>query len=161
MIIRQAQPQDLPEIVRMRATLFPECTAAEHAAELGEIFAAAGTSAPGVTLARDGMLWVAQRPNGKLAAFLECSLRKYADGCTISPVPYMEAWYTDEDVRRRGIGGMLVAAFELWARNNGYAELGSDCLVANEVSHAAHKSLGFKEAERLIHFRKELRLAGG
>lgn len=56
-----------------------------------------------------------------------------------------------------GVGGALLAAAEAWARGKGCAEMSSDCLLANDVSLAAHRALGYEETERLIHFRKVLR----
>ena len=36
-----------------------------------------------------------------------------ADGCTTHPVGYVEGWYVDPDVRRKGVGKALVAAAEI------------------------------------------------
>ena len=47
-------------------------------------------------------VFVADRGNGQLGGFLEASLRRYADGCSTSPVGYIEGWYVDDDVRRQG-----------------------------------------------------------
>jgi aminoglycoside 6'-N-acetyltransferase I len=38
----------------------------------------------------------------------------------------------------------------------GFSEIGSDALVENNLSHAAHRSWGFSETERVVHFRKLL-----
>jgi aminoglycoside 6'-N-acetyltransferase I len=56
----------------------------------------------------------------------------------------------EPDVRGAGIGRMLMAAAERWARDRGYAEL------ENRASHQAHRALGFEEVERTVHFRKAL-----
>lgn len=52
---------------------------------------------------------------------------------------------------RRAIPGL-----DRWARDHGYAELASDALLDNSVSHAAHQALGFEVVERSVHFRKPL-----
>ena len=49
-----------------------------------------------------------------------------------------------------------MAAAEDWARARGYAEMASDCEVENLVSCRAHSALGYREVERLVHFRKPL-----
>ena len=66
------------------------------------------------------------------------------------------AGMSDEDLRRSGAGRALMDAAEEWAREHGYAEIASDALLDNEVSHAAHRALGFEEVERSVHFRKAL-----
>jgi len=37
-----------------------------------------------------------------------------------------------------------------------YSEIASDALIENTVSHAAHRSCGYEEVERLVMFRKSL-----
>jgi aminoglycoside 6'-N-acetyltransferase I len=48
-------------------------------------------------------------------------------------------------------------AAERWARDRGYADLASDALLENSLSHAAHEALGFDIVERIVVFRKSLR----
>ena len=38
----------------------------------------------------------------------------------------------------------------------GFREIGSDALLDNEASHAAHRDWGFSETERVVYFRKAL-----
>jgi aminoglycoside 6'-N-acetyltransferase I len=38
----------------------------------------------------------------------------------------------------------------------GFRELGSDALIENHGSHAAHRGWGFSETERVVYFRKPL-----
>jgi aminoglycoside 6'-N-acetyltransferase I len=144
MIIRLAQPADFPEWLRMRQALWPDCPESDHLQEMGAYFLPGSVDA----------IFVAERPSGGLGGFLEASLRKYADGCSTSPVGYIEGWYVDADLRRQGVGGQLVMAAEAWAGSQGCTEMGSDCLLENDISLSAHLSLGYEEAERLIHFRK-------
>ncbi len=87
---------------------------------------------------------------------MEVSLRNYAEGCDTSPVGYVEGWYVDPDLRRGGVGALLVQAAEAWALEQGCTEMGSDCYLENEVSRLAHTALGYQEVERLIHFEKRL-----
>ena len=104
----------------------------------------------------DAAVLVADRGDGRLAGFVELATRPYADGCDTSPVAYLEGWWVDEDVRRRGVGRALIGAVEDWAREGGFHELGSDALLDNTLSHQAHRALGFEERERVIYFRKLL-----
>jgi aminoglycoside 6'-N-acetyltransferase I len=101
-------------------------------------------------------VFVVERSDGKLGGFLEAGTRKYAEGCKSSPVGFIEGWYVDADLRRRGIGKVLVQAAEEWAHSQGLTEIASDTWLDNEVSIQAHLKLGYEEAERLVHFAKKL-----
>jgi aminoglycoside 6'-N-acetyltransferase I len=151
--IRPVARSDLAEWVRMRIALWPDGRD-EHAAEITTFFAKDAFSWSDAFLG--WKVFVAERPAGRLCGFVEASIRPHVDGCASRPVGYVEGWYVDHDVRRRGIGRKLVQAAELWARICGCKEMASDAQLCNTVSHEAHKALGFEEAERLIHFRKRL-----
>lgn len=92
----------------------------------------------------------------RLGGFLELGERSVAEACASGPVAYIEGWYVDADLRRRGVGRALVDAAERYAAASGYHEIASDCVLTNDVSAAAHRSLGYQEVSRLIHFRKPL-----
>lgn len=79
-----------------------------------------------------------------------------AEGCATHPVGYVEGWYVDPDVRRRGVGGMLVAAAEAWAASHGCREMASDAYADNAASIAAHRALGFAAGAAVVPFRKGL-----
>ena len=104
----------------------------------------------------DAWLTFVAEEGGRLLGFLELDQRKYAPGCSSSPVPFIEGWYVDPHVRRRGIGRALVSAAENWARSAGFTEIASDSEVENDGSIAAHGALGFSEIERVVCFRRAL-----
>ena len=136
----------MAEWLRLRRGLFEDSTEAEHRQEMTEILAEV-----------DGCVLVAERPfRSHLAGFVVVGTRKYAEGCTSSPVAYLEEWLVDADVRRQGVGRLLIAAAEAWAVANGYTELASDTTLDNEISLASHLALGFREVERQINFIKKL-----
>lgn len=136
----------MAEWLRLRQGLFEDSTEAEHKQEMAEILAEV-----------DGCVLVAERPSSShLAGYLQVGTRKYAEGCTTSPVAYLEEWFVDADVRRQGVGRLLIAAAEAWARQNGCTELASDATLDNEISLASHLALGFTEVERQINFIKKL-----
>ncbi len=95
-------------------------------------------------------------PSGRLVGFLEAALRETAEGCETRPVGYIEGWYVAPGFRRSGTGRRLVLAAEAWARARRCREMASDCLLDNQVSERAHRSLGYAESGRSIHFRKNL-----
>jgi histidine triad (HIT) family protein len=149
--VRPYQDSDWDEWLRMSGELFPNEPAGEIAAGMHAFRSRF-----------DAAVFVAERPEGGLAGFVETGARAYADGCETSPVGYVEAWYVDSDVRRSGVGRALVAAAETWASRNGYREMASDALLENEASHRAHRAIGFAEVERHVVFRRELaRPVGG
>jgi aminoglycoside 6'-N-acetyltransferase I len=129
----------------MRAALWPDADPAELAAELDALLADPNQVA-----------FVAERGDGRLCGFAEASVRPFANGVDEAPCAFLEGWWVDEDTRRSGVGRALVAAVETWARGRGFAELGSDALLDNTLSHQAHRALGFEERERVLYFRKRL-----
>jgi aminoglycoside 6'-N-acetyltransferase I len=135
-VVRTARADDLDAWAALRHDLWPEGSLAEHRREAARWLAAppAGTA---VLLADDG---------GRLAGFVELSIRAYAEGCLTDRVGYLEGWYVAPHARRRGVGRLLVAAAEVWAREQGCAEFASDTEAANEASAAAHRALGFTDA---------------
>jgi aminoglycoside 6'-N-acetyltransferase I len=145
MPIRPVRPTDRAEWLRMRLQLWGG-TAEEHTQDLDAYF-----SSP-----QDGVTFVVERPAGGLCGFVEVSLRNYAEGCTTSPVAYIEGWYVDKDIRRRHVGTRLVQAAEAWARRQGLQEIASDTQIDNTVSFHAHTALGYVEVDRIVCFRKRL-----
>ena len=100
--------------------------------------------------------WLRLRPAGGLCGLLEAAIRPCTVNGELRRIGYIEGWFVDADVRRQGIGRLLVNAAEEWARSQGCKEIHSDAELSNELSHAAHQSLGYAEVGRLVHFRKSL-----
>lgn len=145
MLLRPVEYGDFDEWLRMRLSLWPEHSPGELREEMEAILSD-----------RTNAVFVVVRPNGVLGGFIEASQRKYAEGCSSSPVGYIEGWYVDPDLRGQDIGRQLVSAAESWAISEGMRELASDCQLENITSLKAHLALGYEEVERLIHFRKLL-----
>jgi aminoglycoside 6'-N-acetyltransferase I len=143
--VRRATALDLDDWLRMRLSLWPDNDLHQFRADMESMLADPLTP-----------VFITVRPDGSLGGFLEAGLRKYADGCSTSPVGYIEGWYVDEDLRRQGVGAALVRAAEDWARTQGCTEMGSDTWLENEASITAHLTLGYKDCERLVHFCKKL-----
>ena len=135
----------------MRASLWPDASAAEHFSEVeAALQGHAGGALPIVT-------FVAEACEGKLCGFLEAGLRSHADGCdTRQPVGFVEGWFVREVYRGQGVGRALMLAAEDWARAQGCIEMASDALIDNEESLRAHGALGFEVVDRCVHFKKPL-----
>jgi aminoglycoside 6'-N-acetyltransferase I len=103
-------------------------------------------------------VFVCEDKRGDVCGFLELGLRPYAEGCATSPVPFIEGWYVDVGARMKGAGRALVQAAEHWALIRNFTEIASDTQATNGQSQAAHAALGYEEVERLVTFRKPLRV---
>lgn len=145
MEIRQLRSNETGAWLSLRERLWPEVPRDQLAREQVEILADAGRTA----------IVVAALPEA-LIGFVEASIRDWAEGCVTRPVGYIEAWYVAPEYRRTKIGRRLIAAAESWARERGCTEMGSDADLWNEVSHAAHRALGFVEVGRSVLFSKKL-----
>ena len=146
MKVRPVDLEDKAEWLRMRASLWP-ASRNDHEPEI-DGFLSGGT--------RTTIVLVAEREDGSLGGFLEAGTRPYAEGCSSSPVGYIEGWWVDPDLRRTGVGALLVAAAEAWARSLGLTEMASDSELTNEQGQAAHRALDYQEVERIVCFRKQL-----
>src|SRR5262245_8823757 len=95
--------------MHLRETLWPG-SLSDHEVETGRYF-------------RGGLgqlvVFVAEL-DGRIVGFLELDYRKYSPGCRSSPVPFIEGWYVDPEMRGKGIGRALVEAAENRARAGGY-----------------------------------------
>jgi aminoglycoside 6'-N-acetyltransferase I len=146
MDVRVYTPADHSEWLRMRRALWPELADEDEGAD-----AAAWLARP------DAVVLVAVRPGHVgLGGFAEVGERAYVDGCSTSPVAYLEGWYVDPDLRRQGVGTALIRAAESWSRGRGHREMASDALLENLISQEAHQALGFDEVERAVRYRKTL-----
>ena len=148
MTIRQIVEGDRLDWVRMRDALWPG-SLSDHEAETRRYFGA-----------RDTLVVFVAEAEGRLAGFLELDYRKYAPGCASSPVPFIEGWYVEPALQKRGIGRALVAAAEAHVRAEGYVEIASDAEIDNAGSLAAHLALGYEETERIVCFRRSLDQGG-
>lgn len=146
--VRPVTSQDAEQWARLRHALWPDSSLAEHRAETERFLAGTGTEPEEVLAA------VAE--DGRLLGFVELSIRNIVHACTPGRVGYLEGWYIIPEARRQGIGRVLVAAGEGWARAQGCREFASDADLDNETSHAAHRRLGFVETGRVVTYRKEL-----
>ena len=144
--IRELVPAERGEWLGLRERLWPDLPREELAREQDAILGDAE---------RNGVL-VAVLDGGELAGFVEVSLREWAEGCESRPVGYVEAWYDEPRHRRAGLGRRLIDAAERWALARGCTEMGSDADLANGVSHAAHRALGYVEVGRSVLFKKKL-----
>ena len=145
MTIREILERDRDEWVRLREALWPG-SLSDHETETRTYFEER-LKAP--------IVFVAEA-DGRLVGFLELDYRKYAPGCSSSPVPFIEGWYVEPALQGRGIGRALVEAAETRARADGHHEIASDAELENTDGIAAHLAAGYEEVERIVCFRRSL-----
>ena len=139
-------PADRAVWTAMRCALWPDDTQEAHAEGIDELLGTGGN-------------WglAAEAPDGEVVGFAEIAIRAYANGCDTRPVPFLEGIWVKPEVRRRGVGALLIQWAKVLLAARGFRELGSDTLIDNTDSQAAHHSWGFSETERVVYFRKILR----
>jgi aminoglycoside 6'-N-acetyltransferase I len=149
MRIRKAVAGDLEALLALQLRLWPDATREDlepHARAILE-------GKPHSTLPL--VLFVAEEAG--LTGFVEVGLRSHADGCDVSrPVGFIEGWFVEEALRKRGIGRALIAAAEEWCRQQGCTEMASDTWIDHQDSQQAHAALGYEVVDRCVHFRKSL-----
>src|SRR5215212_4729104 len=91
--VREVRAEDCPEWLRMRRTLWDDCPDEQQVCEMEEILARESEEG-----------FVAEGPGDGLCGFVEAAIRPWAIGCEALPVGYVEGWYIDEELRRRGVG---------------------------------------------------------
>ncbi len=103
--IRTFQEEDLGEWFRLRQLLWDETPDDDHQGEMMDIIEHSDSQ----------FVSVADLGDGRLAGFLEASIRPFVDDCSSENVGYLEGWFVDPEFRRQGIGRKLVASAEKWA----------------------------------------------
>lgn len=146
---RQMDAADRALWAHLRAELWPDESVETHRGELDDFL-------------QRSNFWgfVAELPDGTAAGFVEVAIRDYANGCICRAVAFLEGIWVREELRRQQIGTRLLEGVTSFLLSRGFTELGSDALIDNGESHAAHSSWGFEETERVIYFRKDLRQVG-
>ena len=95
--------------------------------------------------------------NEKIIGLALVSLRHdYVEGCITSPVGYLEGICVNSEYRNKGVASNLCKQCEQWAKERGCKEFASDCELTNDISYNFHLNIGFKEQNRIIHFKKDL-----
>jgi aminoglycoside 6'-N-acetyltransferase I len=139
--------QSLEEWANLRHALWPEAPVQDHRSEAAAM----------LWEQKKAAAFLVRLPDGTAAGFAEVALRHdYVNGCTTSPVTFLEGIYVEPEHRRRGLARLLCRAVENWAMHLGCREFASDALLENTASQNMHKALGFEETERVVYYRKPL-----
>ena len=145
---RAVKNDDAAAWTQLRQALWPDAVPGEHADAIARYFAG--------SLPEPIMVLLAEDDHARPIAFIELSLRAYAEGCQSDNVAYVEGWYVVPESRGCGVGRALIEGAEDWARRQGCTELASDAQLDDASSAAAHEAVGLGEVGRFRCFRKVL-----
>lgn len=136
--------------VKLRRSLWPHVSEQDHANDIAKIL-----SEPTRNAAFLGYSQAAE-----CVAFAEAAIRHdYVNGCHSTPVGFLEGIYVAPTHRRKGIARTLCAAVEHWVVSRGCSELASDAALVNLTGQEMHSALGFTETQRVVFFRKSLKVS--
>jgi aminoglycoside 6'-N-acetyltransferase I len=139
--------QSLEEWAVLRHALWPEAPVQDHRSDAQAM----------LWEQKKAVAFLVRLPDGTAAGFAEAALRHdYVNGCSTSPVAFLEGIYVEPEHRNRGHARRLCRAVEDWARRLGCGEFASDVLLENTASQGMHKALGFEETDRVVYYRKPL-----
>lgn len=148
MQIIPATPEHLDQWAVLRIALWNWDTVDDHRKEAEELYFSGE---------HPRTAFVALDEGNFVIGFVEAALRSdYVEGCSTSPVAYLEGIYVCPDARKLGVAKALSDAVAEWGRAQGCTEYASDALLDNTDSHAFHTAIGFRETERVVYFHKKL-----
>lgn len=143
--IYTAREKDYEKIAQLACELWPHHSIDEMCDEIKEI------------IASDNDMIFTLYCYGEMVGFAHCSIRNnYVEGTHSNPIGYLEGIYIKEEWRKLGFATELISCCENWAKSKGCKEFASDCDISNNESIKLHKSSGFNEVSRLVHFVKEI-----
>ena len=144
--VRKADISDLNAIVSLAKALWPEQTTKDLNDELSALLDKS-----------DACIMIAFKEKTPIG-FAHCQLRyEYVEGTHSSPVGYLEGIYIKPSERNNGYARQLLSECESWAKQKGCTEFASDCECNNVASIRFHLATGFKEANRIVCFTKQLK----
>jgi aminoglycoside 6'-N-acetyltransferase I len=147
MIIERCTAEFLEAWACLRQALWPDETLEEHRKYARSL----------LNRTEDAVVLLAREEGGDVVAFAEATLRRdYVNGCSASPVGFLEGVYVKPRCRNRGLSRLLCEALEDWAVDRGCIEFASDVLLQNALGQRVHEALGFEETERVVFYAKRL-----
>jgi aminoglycoside 6'-N-acetyltransferase I len=146
MTAERATPATIGDWAEMRLALWPHASLPELERE-----------AAALLVKKPAAVAFLLRADAAAIGFAEATVRvDYVNGCSTSPVAFLEGIYVRPEWRRRGAARLLCRAVEAWASEQGCRELASDTEIDNSTSQRMHEALGFSESERVVYYHKRL-----
>jgi ribosomal protein S18 acetylase RimI-like enzyme len=91
----------------------------------------------------DSIVLIAEDIHGQPLGFI--NITDSTDYFTYEPQGYISALAITQEAEGKGVGRMLIAAGEDWARSRGYRFLTLDVFAQNERARALYQQLDYKE----------------
>ncbi|MBH0160738.1 aminoglycoside 6'-N-acetyltransferase [Fictibacillus sp. 26RED30] len=143
--IKEAKEHDLDSLTELALALWPDIEFIDLRKEFKQL------------LNSDKDKVIVYLMHAKLIAFIHISVRSdYVEGSKDSLTGFIEGIYVKPEYRKKGISKKLIEKGESWLKTKGCSQIGSDIEQSNDTSYHFHKSVGFKEVNRLIAFIKEI-----
>lgn len=144
-MIKKATESDMPALAELAIQMWDDATLSELEEHFAELINC------------DDAVCFLKYVEGNSIGFAQCQLRHdYVEGTDTSPVGYLEGIYIQKEFRHQGYARELLHECEEWAKEKNCSEFASDCELSNHDSLCFHMAMGFKEANRIICFKKEL-----
>lgn len=144
-MIKKAGEKDVEELAGLAVLMWKNHTIQELADEFSKI------------IAQENAQFFLKYDRDMPIGFAQCQLRyDYVEGTNTSPVGYLEGIFVKEEYQHKGYAKELLNECENWAKEKGCTEFASDCELENVDSLQFHMAMGFREANRIICFKKEL-----
>jgi len=140
--IRRAKLADAPRLAALAGQLSYPSTPEEVAARLR-----------GILPDPEHAIFLAEGKNGEISGYVDVFLLRTAASNARAEIAGM---VVDESSRSQGIGQLLMARAEEWAREAGCAEVGLRSNVIRERAHAFYENLGYRVNKTQKSFRKPL-----
>jgi len=127
--IRRATPDDLESILRLAEQLGYPTSPEAMTTRLTSILATP-----------EKVIFVADPGTGKAAGYIQAGQHVSLE---VDPLVEIDGLVVSHDHRRQGIGGMLIAAVEDWARSLGILTVRLHTNIIREEAHRFYQDLGF------------------
>ncbi len=143
--IEIANLNNIDDIVTMAMELWPHHQYDELKREFVEIIRSVN---------EDVLLY---KVDNEFVGFIQVAVRNdYVEGAKSSPTGFVEGIFVKSSVRKKGIAKKLVREGEIWSKERGCKQMGSDVEFHNTDSYQFHKSIGYQEVNRVICFLRDI-----
>jgi aminoglycoside 6'-N-acetyltransferase I len=143
--IEEISENHISKLTEMTVKLWPDCNYEEESDNCLKIMKSSNQK-----------IFIA-KSDDNYVGFVQLSIRTdYVEGTSSSPVVYIEGLYVEPNYRKQGVAIRLVKKAEIWGLEKNCTEIASDTELNNANSIEFHKSIGFKEVNRVVCFSKTI-----
>ena len=140
------QKDGFPQWQAMRSALYGSLNNERHQKEIEQAFAS-----------QDFFCYFLAGNGDRILGLVELASRNIVDGCSSSPVAYLEGLYLKEEYRGKGFGKEAIGIILQWCKEKGFSELATDAELTNLKAQKFYQALGFQEIDRVVEYRIDVR----